>query len=1089
MKKLVTFFAERSLIVNVITIMLLVGGSVSLIQMNREAFPKVEFDWIFINTLYPGASGEDIEKHITIPIEDQLREVDGIKEIYSSSAESRSDIVLQLDPDLSDKDKTINDIKDAVDSVKDLPADSEDPVVFELKSSLTPILEISINYKKSIRNDRDERYLRKHAKILEDTLRELDGVARISKTGYRDREMVVEVLPDKLDEYYIGLNDIIGAIKNNNISFPGGLVKLDKEEIMIRTIGEVNTVEDIRNILVRANEMGNWVKIKDVARVKDTFEEDDIINKTKGAQSITYTVLKKESADIITVVERVRAEIKKFEKQFGKEFEISESNDMSYYVQRRLNVLINNAIVGLILVFFSLFITLGWRISIVTVIGIPLAFGMCFIWMNLYGLSINLLTMFGLIIVLGMLVDDAIVVAENVYRHLEEGASVKDAVINGTTEVIVPVAGTILTTIAVFAPLMMMKGIMGKFMWSLPAVVSVALIASWIESMFILPSHIRDVEDIKKSDFKQKDIEKGLHHRIRDKYMMTLGFVLRNKYKFAGMITIFFLGSFIFASQQIKFILFPKGQIERFVVLAEAPTGTSLEKMSTKIHDIEKIIATLPYEDELDNFITKIGISAEQVNDPGELRGSNYATIIVNLTPEQGRKRIADDIIDYVRKEIKPYDKNFTSIKINMIRSGPPQDSPVNIVLKSDDFQQLKKIAKEYKDYLETKKGLKDIKDDYEEGKKELRIRINHQIASMTGISVFDVAQTVRTCFKGTVASTIKKSDEEIDIRVIFPEKYRSTLASVKRIKISNKRGNLIPLERVAHFITKDKQGKEIRGISVRNRNKWKRSIRITAEIDERAKGVSAVQMNMDLMKKFKNITNRYPGLIVEYAGEFKDTQESMQNLFQSFIIAIMVIYFILVVLFRSLRDPLVIMGIIPLTFVGVIWTFFFHGLPFSFLATMGVVGLAGVVVNDSIVFIDFIIKNRARGMEPFEASVKAGGHRLRPIFLTTITTFFGLIPTAYGWGGNDPFLKPMALAMSWGLFVGSFVTLFATPILYNILADIRKLFYGKFQPVEHFLQIRHDVVEEVEQYESSIKRSRKKVKAKEKVKKGSKKS
>jgi multidrug efflux pump subunit AcrB len=1044
MKKIVAYFAENSLIVNLVTFAVLIFGLFFLFQTNKEAFPNIDFDWVLVETLYPGATAADVEKHITIPLEDQLREVTGIEQISSSSIEARSVIAVKLDPDLDNKDKTISDIENAIDRENDLPDDAEDPIVRELSTQQQPVLSVSIYSKNGIKNDKDEFALRKYAKIIEDNLKDIEGVALIDKRGYRDREMLVEVDPKKLELYHVAINDIVLALSNKNLNFPGGVARKNNEEILIRTIGEVETSKDISNVLIRANDIGEWVKVGDVARVKDSFETQTIINKVIGYQAVTLTILKKESYDIIELVDRINSELEKTKKIIPKDYEIVTNDDLSYYVRRRLNVLTNNGIAGLILVVFSLLLALGWRISLVTAIGLPLAFAGTFIWMGTYGLSINLISMFGLIIVLGMLVDDAIIVAENIYRHLEEGYPLKKAVIEGTHEVIVPVAGTIMTTIAAFGPLMFMEGIMGKFMWMLPAVVSVALIMSWIESMFILPSHVYDIEKI----FNRKRAESGKKEgkvsplKLRIRYVKMLGFVLRHKYTFAFGMFIALILSLILAATQMKFILFPASGIETFIVKAEAPLGTTVEEMSTKLTDIEKIVAKLP-KDELDDFIAQAGCIAENPNDPEKKQGSHYGMIIVHLTPMQGRERKADEIVDDLRKKAEPFKKQFRKLEFTMIQSGPPTGLPVSVTIKGEEIATLKEISKKYKTFLATIKGLKDIKDNFEDRKKELKIFVKPEVAARTGVTVYDVASTVRSCYEGTVATEIKKSDEEIDIRVMLPEKLRyDGLNSLYQIKVSNKNGGLIPLKNIATF-------EEDTGISLIIRKDWRRNITVTAEIDEKAKDVTSVAVNTKLKEKFATISEDYPGYVVDYEGEFKDTQESMEQLFYSFILAGIIIYIILVAIFKTLHHPLIVMSIIPYSIIGVIWSFYLHDLllldlPFSFLAIMGVVGLIGVIVNDSIVFVDFINNARKCGLSPFEASLEAGRKRLRPILLTSVTTVLGLMPTAYGIGGLDPFLIPMAISLSWGLAFGTVITLFMTPAIYNIFYSLRHHIFKK---------------------------------------------
>ncbi len=1045
MKKIVEYFAQKSLIVNIISVGLLISGILFIFTANREAFPKVDYNWVIVTTIYPGSTADDIEKHITIPIEDEIRGVEGIDEVYSGSYEARSVVALKLDPDITNKFKVINDIKDAVDAVTDLPDDAETPVVTELSTSLVPVIEISVTKKEGINNYQDEIELRAKAKMLEDRLLNLPGVAQIEKKGYREREMTVEVNPLKLQAYYVSITDIINSLARKNLNFPGGTAKTEKEDIMIRTIGEVEKASDIKKVLIKANDLGNFVTVGDVANVRDTFEEEDIIIRSTGMKAITLTVLKKETADIIDLVDEVVEITDKYKSEYGDSFNFILSNDLSYYVKRRLNVLVNNGIVGFTLVLISLFLTLGWRIATVTAIGLPVAFCITFIWMGQAGVSVNLMSMFGLIIVLGMLVDDAIVVAENIYRHIQEGAPLQDAVINGTSEVILPVAGTILTTIAAFSPLMFMSGIMGKFMWTLPAVVSVALAASWFESMFILPSHINDIEKLNKNIKHNQRNNKGkIHLFFKEKYTSILRVVLVNRYKSFLVATLFFAGSIFFASQNVKFVLFPADKIERFVIKLEAPTGTSLEKMSGKIALLERLVGDLPAE-ELDNYISMVGIIQEQPMDPGEKKGSNYGTIIVNLTPEEKRERKALEIVDEIRVKSGEFEKEFVKIEMNTIKGGPPVGAAVNVTIRGDDFQVLRELSAMYQEYLNSLTGVKDVKDDYEEGKTEIRVVVDEKTAAIAGISVYDVASTVRSYFEGSVATTIRKSDEEIDIRVKFPDSLKNNIESLKYVKVPNRLGNLIPLSRVASF----EKGK---GISVINRQNWKRAITVTADIDEHAKGVSSVSVNMMLQEKFADLTSKYPDITLDYLGEFKDTQDSMENLIRSFIIAVIVIYFILVALFSSLIHPFVIISVIPMTLIGVVWTFYFHGIPFSFLGLMGVVGLAGVVVNDSIVFVDFIKNNRIKGMDPLEASVDAGGKRLRAVFLTTITTFLGLLPTAYGWGGFDPFLKPMAVSMSWGLLFGTFITLLGTPLVYNIFSDLRMLVMKREKSAVEFM-------------------------------------
>lgn len=1035
MRKIINFLVSNSLFVNLFFVGITITGILFVMNAQREAFPRIDFDYVLISTIYPGATAEDIEKHVTIPIEDQLREVDGIDEISSDSLEARSIVVVKLDADLPNKDRTINDIQNAVDKVDDFPDDVQDPDVKELSMSQMPVVEISIINKNDIRSDEDEFELRKYAGILEERILEVDGVAGISKQGYRDREMKVEVYPERLDRYHVAVNEVIRALSQKNINFPGGVIRDETGEVMVRTIGEVENVEDIRNVFIRANEMGYWVNVADVADVRDTFEEYQIINSTNSKRSITLTVLKKESADIISLVEKTQAVLDDVKKITPEELEFVVYNDMSFYVKRRLDVLVGNGIFGFTFVAIALLVFYGWRISIFTALAIPFAFFLTIIWMGINGVTINLMSMFGLIMALGMLVDNNIVVSDNIYRHMEEGWSIRKAVVNGSVEVLKPVAGTVLTTIAAFAPLMFMTGIMGKFIWTLPAVLTVALIASWIESAFVLPSQIYGMQKRRKTKVTLKEEEGGeIFKFLRDKYSSALQAVLRRKLIFIVSVTFLFVGSIVFGYFKVNFILFPPGGIEIFTIKAEAPVGISVDEMNRRLSRIEERLAELP-ADELDYFTSRAGIIQEEPNDPFTRIGSNYGIIFAYLTPDQDRERDVSEIIEEVRTKTDDI-PGFEKLEFSPIQTGPPQGKPVSVSIRGDDFDVLNEIAEKYKSYLSEQQGVRDITDNFESGKDEFRIKVRDKQAAIAGVSVFDIASTVRTGYEGNVATTIKRTDETIDIRVILPEEKRMRRDSLKGMKIANRMGNLVPLEAVAYF-------EEGTGISAINRKEWRRSIDVSAEIDETMRDVTPLSVNLAMIREFEDIQNLYPGYTVNYEGEFRDTEESMADLARSFLIAAMAIYIILTALFRSLLYPIVIMGVIPLTFISLIWNFYFHGLPLSFLAVMGIVGLAGVVVNNSIVFMDFINNGRARGLSAFQASIEAGEKRLRPIMLSSLTTIFGLLPTAYGLGGLDPFLVPMALSMMWGLAFGTLITLFATPVLYNILTDFRYRFIG----------------------------------------------
>ncbi len=698
------FSVRQSLFINLVSVIIIVIGLVVLAGINKEIWPNIAFDIVTVTTIYPGAAPVDIEKLITIPIEKELRQVDGIEDIHSSSGASLSLVNLTIDPDERNKQKVIRDIKSAVDRVKNLPRDVDDPVVMELTARQFPIIEASLSGKMS------EGELRQHADTLEDLLEDVDGVARIKKEGYREREIQILLEPKKLSEYYVSFEEIENALAARNVSLPAGKLDTKTSEFSIRTTGEFLSADEIEEVIIRANDSGNWLRIKDVAVVSDTFKDENKINKTLGTRSINLTVVKKESGDALKIVAQVKKKCQAYLKLQGNKLKISYVNDYSFFAKRRLNVLRNNAWIAIILVMSSLLIFLHRRVAFITFLGIPVAFFTTFIVMGIMGITINLVSMFGLIIVLGMLVDDGIIVAENVYRHMEKGEPPRTAAIKGSEEVMGAVVTAVATTIAAFSPLLFMTGIMGKFIRVLPTVLIVALVASLGEALIILPSHLADFVKLK-VDARGKPVElaKGTvwFKKFVSFYTRIIQKAIKRKYKvvagFSGLLLICVVLSFTV----MKFILFPAVGIDFFFARAEAPIGTPLEKTHRLMIPLERIVSKLP-AGELDTYVTMVGESAEDRHDPFAGRGSNLGQITVYLTPEQDRTRSVDEIIAELRTKTKNIE-GLTTLRFDKPETGPPVGKAVEAAIRGEEFDTLDQIAKEFMDYLETIDGASDI--------------------------------------------------------------------------------------------------------------------------------------------------------------------------------------------------------------------------------------------------------------------------------------------------------------------------------------------------------------------------------------------
>ncbi|MGB3056856.1 MAG: efflux RND transporter permease subunit, partial [Candidatus Omnitrophota bacterium] len=743
-------------------------------------------------------------------------------------------------------------------------------------------------------------------------------------------------------------------------------------------------------------------------------------------------VMKKESGDAISIVADVREQCADFLKKVPPGLEISFVNDYAYFANRRLGVLKNNAWFALVIVIAIMMIFLQKRVAFFTVLGIPISFFITFIAMDAMGITVNMISMFGLVIVLGMLVDDGIIVAENVYRYMEEGMPPREAAVKGTEEVMGAVTSAVLTTVAAFAPLLFMTGIIGKFIRNIPAVVIVALIASLGEALIILPSHLADFVRVK-FDSSGKPI--GL---ARDMpwfkgliafYTRVVRAAIKRKYKvLLGVIAVLVL-SMILAGTVMKLVLFPSAGINFFFIRGEAPIGTPIEKTNELIAPYEDIVAQLP-DDELDTYVTTVGKIEEERMDPYSGKASNIVQLTVYLTQAQDRKRDVDEVIAEVREKVKDFE-GFEEVRFDKPEAGPPVGKPVEIKIRGEDFDVLDKIAKEMMDYLKTIDGTTDVTWDHKPGKEEIRVKVDHTKATMAGLTIGQIARTIRGVFQGNIATKIKpiKAEEETDVTVRFDEaKECCRLEIFDDIFVSNKFGNLIPLKKIATI-------EKVPGTTTIHHLDGKRVVTVSSNVD--TDKATPLKVNGMVAKKFKDLPDRYIGYSFKFGGEQEETIESLKSLGKAFFFAFLFIYLLLASFFKSLIQPFIVMLAIPFGLIGVIFAFLIHGMPFSFMALMGVVGLNGVVVNDAIVLVDFINKLRASGHSRAVSIVKAGQMRIRPVILTTVTTAGGLTTVAYGIGGKDPFLVPMAMSLCWGLVFATALTLVVIPCIYSIIDEL----------------------------------------------------
>ncbi len=1013
---MVRYFVRNSVFVNLLMMVILVAGILIYLSITREIFPEFSLDSIAIRTEYPGASPVEMEKLITIKIEDEITDIDEVDNIYSESQEGLSLITVELS-EYADLNRVLNDISSAIDNIEDLPEDADDPVVREIKNAL-PIITVSLF------GDLPELTMKEIAEEVRDNLREISGVASVYLSGARDREIWVEVDPRRLEQYQLGLQDIKKALEARNLNLPGGTIKTDRGEFLLRTVGEILEARELEAVILRSDPQGNVLTLSQVARVRDHFEEPVTLGRFNGRPAMNLAVSKEKRGDAIAISRNVRQFVAQYEKGLPPGVHLGVFNDFSVYIKNRLNTLKRNGLVGFAMVLIILCIFFNFRVAGMTALGIPVSFAGALLLMQAFGISLNMISMFSLILVLGIVVDDAIVVSENTYRYMEQGIPAQEAAVLGTQQVLAPVVATVVTTIAAFLPMLLVTGTMGKFMSVIPKVVTFALLASLMEALVILPSHM--------AEWSPKRHPKGGTHRserwfdaLRVHYTRFLVFSLRWKYVSLGASLGVTAIMVTFALTRIPFTLFHEFESTQFFINVETPVTSKIEDTRDVIVRIEKILMeTLP-PTELKSVASNVGLIFLDIN--RVVRGSNGGQIIVELTEANKRNRSSQEIINELRKRTEGI-PGASKIQYFKPQAGPG-GAAIEIRVVGDDFPVLQEIAEKVKGVLATYPAAKDIRDDFLPGKKELRIVARPEAKSL-GLDVASIARQVRSSFFGAESSKILRSDEDIPIVVKYPEGFRNRPSSVEDLVLTTPGGEKVYFSEVAELTEAPGNTKIIR-------SDQKRSITVLADVDE--KEGNTLEITNDVRKAFANLQAHYPGYKLEFKGKRQEFEQSFQDLRKSFLVAVLLIYLILGALFKSYIQPLVVMLAIPFAANGVILGHAVMGLSLGILSMMGMVALAGVVVNDSLLLVSFVNELRREGRPLFQALVRSGQLRLRPILLTTITTAAGLTPLGFFSSGQAKFLSPMAISIIFGLTVSTVLTLIIIPCSYAIVEDLRQ--------------------------------------------------
>jgi len=1030
MKKLMDFLVERALVVNLISIFLLVMGTYAIYSINREAFPNVNLDQVQINTVYPGASPKEVELLVITPIEQELKSVNGIDKMISMSFPGSGRIVLEVDPNASNRDQITNDISLAV-SRANLPNDlPTDPFVLEVDGSVFPIIRLAIAAPV------DELGLKRLGSDIKDDLLNLKGVAQVNVLGDRKAEIRITADPERMKRERVSIADISNAVKSWNLNTPGGDIRTPEGQKVVRIVGEFESPEDAGNLVLRSTASGRVLRLKDVATISESLEKPSVTYEVAGKPALSMMILKKSEADIIHTVDDVKEYLATIPERYGTDIEVKTFQDFSSFARVRLGVLTNNGMVGILLVFISLLLFLRFSVAMTTTWGLPIVFLTGLFVLYSSGVTLNLISMMGFIMVLGMLVDDAIIVGENITYHMEKGLSANEAAKKGAWELFGPVTATILTTVAAFLPMMFMSGIIGKFIYAIPVVVITLLILSWLESFLILPSHVAHVTNPNKHPK-----ERAWILALEKAYVAVLRVALNHRWITVGLSIAIFISAMMLA-KTIPFQLFPADGVNEFMARVTAPPGTDLETMENHLRKVDAAMRKNMTVEHVEATLSKAGDVSVDQGDPLTQRGSRYGQIHAIYTPSVTRPdhdvlKEMFDLSQSIPLQFPDLDIAFTAIK-----PGPPVGRALEAEISSYDDKASEVAAQKLIDYLRNTPGVTSIDSGLKEGDDELHIILDRKLATYAGVNLASASSLIRAASGGLVVSSVRHGTEEIDVTIRFPNSTVNEYQQLKELLIPNNKGGLIPLEKIANIESK-------RGLTTIRHKDGIRIVNVVADIDEKV--ITSIKLNALVRDNQKEwLGDYYDKVNVGFGGEEEKNKESFISLLIAFGFALVGIFFILAIQFNNLSYPFIVMMAIPFGAIGIIFSFYLHDIfwkpmPLSFFSMLGMIALTGVVVNSSLILLVFIQRAINDGLKAHDAILEAGRRRLRAVLLTATTTIVGLLPTAYGWGGMDPFVSPMALALSWGLVFATLVTLVAIPAMLAVGMDISEFFRRLF--------------------------------------------
>jgi multidrug efflux pump subunit AcrB len=1035
MRQVLAAFARNSVFANIMLVLIFLSGGLSVWFMSREGLPEFSLDMILIKVSYPGADPEEVEEGVNRRIEEALEGLEGLKLVETTAYENLSITRLEVKKSY-DTDKVMDEVRTKINAISTFPPIAEKPSIEEL-SVIEPVMMLYLSA------DMPERRIKEWAEQIKEEIQQLAPVSKVSIFGARDYEIAIEVSEERMRQYGLTFDQVTAAVRCGNLNLGGGIIRTQGEEIRLRTMGRKYTDKELSSIVVLARPGGQVITLDRLADIKDDFSEDPIAGFVNGDPAVIFWIAKTPDEDALAISDTVTSYLTQRAAQLPQGVNLKVLSDLTSMLRSRINLMVKNGIIGMSIVFLMLYIFLNARLSFWGGLGIPISIAGALTILWALGDTINMISLFGFIMVLGVVVDDAIVVGEAIYVHRKLGKPPLRAAIDGISEVGMPVIAAVLTSIVAFVPLLYVGGIMGKFIAIMPAVVIACLVVSLIECLLMLPAHLSHLSDPNKTNNNLLNVvtrmlgrihrttSNGMEWFVQNMYMSFLSKALYWRYiSLSVAIAVFFLSLGIVRSGIIKFEVMP--EIDGYIMTAsvEYPNGTpdevtidTLDRIEAALLRLEKRTKTISGESMLVDRFKLLG----QTLGGFPRFGSHVGTVQAYMLPSDRRGVLAKELMAQWEEEIGVL-PGVKSLTFTGLSTGPPGD-PIEIWVQGHHIADILAASDDLMARLKKFKGVYQVRSDFSAGKNEIRLSLKPE-AHTLGLTVEDLARQIYAGYYGDEALRLQRGRDDVRVKVRYTADERRHLSDLERVRIRTPNGLEVPLLSVADLTYAP-------GYATISRVDGMRKIVVNAGVDTTKANANEIIMELKA-NYFPELMGNYPGLIVAQQGEQKKTREAFKPLMIGYPLALLGIFIIIATIFRSYAQPFVIMFTVPFGIIGAIMGHLIMGYNLSIISIFGMVALTGVVVNDAIVLIERVNENLAEGMPFFESILAGGARRFRAIFLTSVSTVGGLAPLIFETDFQARFLIPMALSLAAGVAFATVLTLVLVPSLLAILNDFR---------------------------------------------------